>query len=331
MSEYLNSAKETLSRATSAIPTREGLAESANNLSANVQSSVQDVKNSLNGFSSKNVMNASSEFLNTNSLIAKFAFLILVLVAFVLILRVSVWLIAYFLSPSKQPYLVKGMIPGNIPATITQDPANSESPIIYRSNNQTGGIEFTYAVWLKLDSVGSDAKHRHIFNKGSTDWETTAGTTKGRAKTNNGPGLYFGVDSTSSYKETNSLVFLMDVENTSSATVPVSLEVSNIPMQKWFHVAYRVQNYSIDCYVNGVLTKSASFSDKIPKQNYYDVNVCQNNGFPGALSNLRYYDYALSPFDIAGIVGYGPNLTASKLGVQGNNSAYDYLSQSWYK
>jgi hypothetical protein len=210
--------------------------------------------------------------------------------------------------------------------------ANTESPIIYRSNNQTGGIEFTYTVWLKLDSVGGDTKHRHIFNKGSTDWETTTGSKKGLAKINNGPGLYFGLEKLSSgaYQETNSLVFLMDVENTSSTPVPVSLDVSNIPMQKWFHVAYRVQNYTIDCYVNGVLTKSASFSDKIPKQNYYDVNVCQNNGFPGALSNLRYYDYALSPFDIAGIVGYGPNLTTSKLGVQGNNSAYDYLSQSWY-
>lgn len=51
----------------------------------------------------------------------------------------------------------------------------------------------------------------------------------------------------------------------------------------------------------------------VPKQNYNDVNVCQNGGFDGQLSNLQYYTHALSSPEINAQVVSGPNLKSSEL------------------
>jgi len=333
MAQALENAKNTLSNAVSSLPSREALTAGVSNMSANAQSTVDNVKGSINNqlseFSSKNIMNASSEFLNSNSIVAKFAFLILVLIVFMFLLKVGVALVSYFMSPSKQPYLVKGLLQGTIPATIPQDPANAKSPVVYRSNNQTGGVEFTWCVWVLINSLSATSRlNSHIFNKGNNAYNALNNDNKGIATVNNGPGLYLGLDS--SNNPTNSLRFLMDAQVTSGVPVPVEIDITNVPMQKWFHVAYRLQNYTMDAYVNGVLAASTPFDSYVPKQNYDDIYLGQDGGFNGAISNVRYYDYALSPFDVAAIVGYGPNLTPSNIGTPQTNSMYDYLSLSWY-
>lgn len=314
------------------IPTTQDLAAGVNSTLSGVQSSVADAKanmnNTLGQFSSSSVMNASSEFLNSNSIIAKFGFLILVLIVFLALLRIGTAIIAYVLSPPKQPYLVKGMLRGSVPVTIHQDPADSNSPVIYRSNNQSGGIEFTWSTWLLINSLSTTNNHHaHIFNKGNNTY-FKEGANTGIATVNNSPGLYIDTDSTN--RPTNQLLFRMDVVSDGAATlVPKDIKIANIPMNKWFHVAFRLKDYSLDCYINGVLAQSVNFGDKVPKQNYDDVYLFQNGGFNGSISNLRYYDYALSAFDINTLVNYGPNLTPSKLD-QKPNSIYDYLGIGWY-
>ena len=122
----------------------------------------------------------------------------------------------------------------------------------------------------------------------------------------------------------------MDTVSINSTGQPASIEtdVSNLPIGKWFHVAIRMQNKTLDCYVNGVISTRKSFGDNIPKQNYDSIIYAGNNGFAGSTSNLRYYDYALSVFEINSVVYYGPNLSAAN----GTSSTYfDYLGQSWYK
>ena len=338
MSQNTVSANQTISNITSslpalptvAVPTREELAAGVNNTLAGVQGSVGDLKNNvnntLNEFSSANVMNASSEFLSSNSIIAKFGFLLLVLIAFLGLLRIGMVLVAFIFSPAKQPYLVKGLLRGSVPVTIRQDPADTKSPVIYRSNNQNGGIEFTWCVWLLVNSLdATQYKHSHIFNKGNDMYDTTMGV----ATVNNSPGLYLNIDD--SNKPTNGLIFYMDTISTAAgnAANQKKLVVDNIPLNKWFHVAFRLKDYNLDCYINGMLSSSVSFGSDLPKQNYDDVHVGKNGGFNGSLSNLRYYDYALSAFDLNTLVNYGPNLTPSSLDAK-TNSIYDYLGLGWY-
>ena len=78
---------------------------------------------------------------------------------------------------------------------------------------------------------------------------------------------------------------------------------------------------------NGVISNRISFGDYIPKQNYDPIVYAGNGGFAGAVSNLRYYDYALSVFEINSIVYYGPNLNSAG---GASSSYFDYLGQSWY-
>ena len=316
----IQKANETLSSGLSAAKTGIDSAKSA-------------LSDGLSDFSSKIKTGVSdSGFLNSNSMIAKFVFLILVLIVFLFLLNLGVILIQYFSGPKSNPYLVKGLLSGTSMQTVPQDPANPDSLVIYRSNNQKNGIEFTWSVWLSVDSVGSATTTvKHIFNKGTDDNYTqvnnllgaTLSTYKGFAGPNNGPGLY--LDGTN-----NTLYFVMDVISPTGGTIQNShvITITNIPMKKWFHLAFRLENKVIDVYINGTIVQRETF-DYIPKQNYDNVNIGHNGGFSGSISDLRYYSKALSAFEINKIVKNGPNTSASNLtNKPGTN--YDYLGSSWF-
>jgi hypothetical protein len=115
--------------------------------------------------------------------------------------------------------------------------------------------------------------------------------------------------------------------NTIGQVTPFEVSIDNLPIGKWFHVVIRLQNKTMDCYVNGVITNRISFGDYIPKQNYDNIIYAGNGGFDGSISNLRYYDYALSVFEINSVVYYGPNLKSAS---SGSNGYFDYLGQTWY-
>ena len=309
------------------------------------------VKNTLGEFSSKNVMDASSEFLNSNSLLAKFAFIILVLIVFMILLKILMTVLGYFMGPDSNPYIVKGALRGSDTATVTQAPGEDTTIQILRSNDRHRGIEFTWSVWLfltKPNSTTSVTEYQNIFVKGHTF--DSAGT--GLA-VSNGPGLYLAtVDAsgggTSVGGSTTSLQydlhFFMDHIGEEEITQQYSVDyhadndkgrdqviVDNVPMQKWFHVAIRMQNNMLDIYVNGTIVKRQQF-DKMPKQNSHDIHVAGNNGFKGTLSNLRYYASALNVFQINNIVTGGPNLKPSKLSAdsKAKSGNYSFLSNSWY-
>ena len=50
---------------------------------------------------------------------------------------------------------------------------------------------------------------------------------------------------------------------------------------------------TLDVYINGSIIKSHHLHG-VPKQNYGDVYIAPNGGFAGYISNLWYYNYALS-------------------------------------
>jgi len=337
MSEYLNNAKESLSNAaqsvTQSMPDTNTI---TSNISNTVNSFRESAKSATAEFSSQGVLNASQEFLNSNSLIARFVFVILVLILFMFLLNIGVALVTYFVSPSRNPYIIHGMMSGTETTPFVQDPANGKA-VVYRSNNQTGGIEFTWSMWLKVDAMPNDNNYHCVFVKGTDDFTNATGasssTKYGLSKINNGPGVYLYKDQTANVSDVSAselkMLYKMDVVSPAlgNQTDPKDAVVPNLPVGKWFHVAIRMQNKTLDCYVNGVIVNRVSFGDHIPKQNYDPIIYAGNGGFAGSTSNLRYYDYSLSVFEINSIVYYGPNLSAAN----GSSSNYfDYLGQSWY-
>jgi len=184
-------------------------------------------------------------------------------------------------------------------------------------------LEFTWSVWLKFNDLPNNTA-QHIFNKGDNNIDNITGM----AKVNNGPGLYVAkaVDPVS-----NSLVLHVKMDTSSSDDTSNTIDIPNIPIGKWVNVVIRLQNTFLDVYINGTIAKRHVLK-YVPKQNYNDINVCQNGGFQGMLSDLRYYNHAISVFEINNIVSWGPN-TFSYLPttqIQSSSNMFDYLSQTWY-
>jgi hypothetical protein len=143
----------------------------------------------------------------------------------------------------------------------------------------------------------------------------------GIATVNNGPGMYISPGR-------NSLRIVMDSVSPTDTNV---INIDNVPIRKWFHVAVRVKNTVIDTYVNGMIA-SRYVMNNVPKQNYNDIYFAQNGGFFGKLSNLRYHSYALNVFEINSVVSFGPNTNPAKISIdtRARGSDYSYISNSWY-
>jgi len=287
-------------------------------------------------FSSKKLVEGSSEFLESNSWIAKLAFLLMVIIGFVILFRVMVALLSWLFAPSGKVVLIKGMINGSSSTVISQDPNIQNSVTVLRSNDEKDGIEFTWSTWLYLNGFEGDAgmkpgndgmnpefdiaiaqtyntNYKHVFNKGST----TNNHSNGIAMPNNAPGLYLRSDYTG-------FIVVLD---TFYEPTQVKITVDDLPMTKWINIIIRVQNNNCDVYVNGRLVKRQVMT-QVVKQNYDNVNVCLNGGFSGYLSELTYFNSAISIVEIQSMISNGPNTKPVNSNITESNPRY--LSDVWY-
>ena len=255
----------------------------------------------------------NTSFLESNSLVAKFAFLLLVIFAFIILLRVGISLISYLLKPSGSPQLINGMVDATHQIVFPQDPSNNDAVTIYRSINEHQGIEFTWSVWIFINNLQYlEGQYKHIFHKGNSNLEKT-----GLNFPNNAPGLYLAPN-------TNSLVVMMNTFN----VINEEIIIPDVPLNKWFNVIIRCKNTTLDVYANGTIIRSVNLVG-VPKQNYGDVYVGMNGGFDGNISNLWYYNYALGTAAIQKIVRDGPN--TNMIGSTGmNDKNRNYLSLRWF-
>jgi hypothetical protein len=286
------------------------LGEQASGIQAGVSDAISGATNKISsGLSSltsnADLGSASSEFINSNSIISKFVFLILVLIVFVMLMNLGVYIIGYFLRPDLSPYVIKGLINGNTQVRIPQDPKNSNSVTIYRSNNASKGIEFTWSVWLNINELPPGESL--IFSKGN-DY-TQKGPAMAIKKGDNDSGTI------SIYMDS-----VVAADNTTKPTVTLT----DIPLNRWFNVAIRMQNKIMDVYVNGTVAKRYVFTN-VPKQNYGDVVIGR---FNGQLSDLRYFSSALNVFQINNITMAGPNMTSAN---NQRDTKFDYLSSMWFQ
>ena len=299
----------------------------ATSISDNVNAASEQVSDSLKSFGDSSVVEASSSFLNSNTLIAKFAFLLFVLVAFMFLLNLGVMIIGYFTKAKGNPMIISGTLNGASSIVIPQNPTNTNTIPILRSNNKGGGMEFTWSVWIFVNDIKTSkgADYSCIFNKGNGIF-FEEGPMKGMSTVSSGPGLY--LDNKASQEGRVNLVVAMNT--VSSTNYRELMVIKDIPLQKWFHCAVRLENLTMDAYINGTIANRIVLQD-VPKQNYEDVYVCANGGFNGNISNLQYFDSALSVFQINNIVIWGRNSSASQATASEDASGFPYyLSNLWY-
>ena len=196
----------------------------------------------------------SKEFLESNSLVAKVAFLLVVFLIFIILLRVGIMFLSWALSYSSSPILLDGMIDAKQMKVVEVDPNEKKSKPINRSDDETDGIEFTWSVWLYVDELDyKKGQFKHVFHKGNDNINLE---TKpfGMNFPNNAPGLYLA-------PETNNLVVVMNTFN----QIEEKVIIKNYPLNKWFNVMIRVENTDLDIYMNGTITNKHVLKS-VPKQ-----------------------------------------------------------------
>ena len=193
-----------------------------------------------------------------------------------------------------------------------------------RSNDRHKGIEFTWSIWMFIEEQNFNRKRKNIFVKGDSTLTDT-----NDINLLNGPGLYLyenEKDGASEGKGKYQLEVHMDTLSGKETAY-----IHGVPIQKWFHVAIRMQNKVLDTYINGVVTDRINLTS-LPKQNFNNVTVHGNSGYSGTTSNLRYYNYALNVFEINNIIMFGPDLSPSSLSADSKalSGNYSFLASSWY-
>ena len=225
---------------------------------------------------------------------------------------------------------------------IRQDPNNPRSTLLPLSENQLTGIEFSYSTFLYVadDTDDGNAGWKTVFYKGYERGPFPAMS----------PGVFI-----SSANRQNSSPTLRVVMNSYDKWFN-TVDVNQLPFNKWFHLAIVLRNNALEVYINGNLANKKKFNGTLPYQNYGPLVLFSNyrstptefsnvnnptdtlkgippgedmtiNGkFAGYISNLFYFSYAMSYSEIQAMLNLGPS---SKF----EDSAMDkppYLIDSWW-
>jgi len=288
------------------------------------------------------------DFLDSNNFVAKFAFILMVVIVFWYLIKVSILVLSYFMLPSMTPYILNGTASTDSMAIIiSQDPSVADSVYIARSMNEMGGLEYTWSTWFLINQAPNEKDiYSRIFSKGG---EGTKSKINGIYYPNNAPGLYIKVtdnitvnNNDRTDKGTNiSLVAVVDVNGKSSSgnstidDMNEQLVATDIPMKKWVNAIIRITNNVIDLYINGRLAQRKKTAG-IPIQNYGKVYIGENkpaNRFTGFISTIQYFNYSVGANKISNIVDEGPKLkmvSGDSLDQESADKVGSYLSNNWF-
>jgi hypothetical protein len=226
---------------------------------------------------------------------------------------------------------------------IRQDPRNAKNTTLPLSENQLTGIEFSYTTFLYISDDTDD---------GTDGWKTVF--YKGYEQSPFplcGPGVFVSSSNTST--ATPTLRVIMNTYDKWFNTV----DVKQVPFNKWIHLGIVLRNNTLEVYVNGNLANKKSFNGTLPYQNYQPLvlfpgykssaielnntnnpivptklgippgeNMTINGKFSGYLSNMTYFAYAISYSELQGSVATGPS---SKF-EQGSMDKPPCLIDSWW-
>ncbi len=260
-------------------------------------------------------------------------------IIFALVLIVSLYLVLLFieviykyinrLSMNRTVLLPNTYNIADKSLNIPQDPNVKGSKPVNLSSNERSGIEFSYTFYLNIAPTSFRQEYglSHIFHKGyPAQFPLLA------------PGVYMRSD-------TNTLRVYMNTYKTWNNYV----EVENIPVGKWVHIAIVCNENSLMIYINGNLAKKLPFDGYAPYQNFEDiccfsqrritmkhslVPSTDENGFDvfgcatGQLSRLNYFSYALCYAEIQKLMNEGPSSKLESAASSGN--VPPYLDDTWW-
>jgi len=236
------------------------------------------MNNSVNNSLAKRGNNAMKSMTNTYNKSGTFV-KVLVWVVVVLVVILLVWWIVYAIQKANQTSTENPVIISSpIDAWETRDPLTVPSP--------SSGYNLSYSMWIYVrDWDYRFGKWKNIMWKGNT------------SVPRHSPSIWL-------YPLTNSIKVVTSHTGSNGMT---SCDVENIPLQKWVHLTYVMNNRSVDIYVNGKLERTCVL-EGIPKNNANDkLTVNYNNGFYGKMGKMQYFTRSLSPEEIVSLYMAGPD------------------------
>jgi hypothetical protein len=100
---------------------------------------------------------------------------------------------------------------------------------------------------------------------------------------------------------------------TSSTGDLFTCEIPDVPLQSWFSVSLTLFGRNLDVYLNGRLVKSCLLPG-VAKAAAGDIQLNQNNGFAGYMSNFYSYSRMLTPTDAQAFYSAGTSSSDVKSG-----------------
>ena len=287
-----------------------------NNLKGNNLKSNNSLKNSVsntNNLKSNNSLkrNSNNSNLNKNNSNKDSSIVYEIVVGLVVLVVIGV--IVYFLTSylkemllgkNNQPWIIQNSKNAKNSLVITQDPKDENSITLYRSDNEGAGAEFTYSFWFVIENL--EYKYgdwKHMFHKGNKS-----------AYPNQAPGVFI-------HPTSNTIRVYMNTLNNINEYV----DIDNIPVKRWVHMAIVLKGEFLDVYVNGYLKKRHQLSG-VPKQNFGDLWLNLFGGFEGYMCKMRYYRRSLEYNEVENIVRNGPSQEAC--GDSGEKPPY--LDDNWW-
>jgi hypothetical protein len=202
------------------------------------------------------------------------------------------------------------------------------------------GGYFTYSFWLYLNNTTTNINNDpNWYNYRYNEWKS----------------IFYRGNSINSSGDISSLIqfpgfWLTPVINNmvivfNNGTYVERLEINDIPFNTWVNYSLVVETKSVSLYINGNLDRTLNLYQNVTIMNSFPLYLTsdlltstnqEKSGFAGSLAQLIFYNYALTPYDIAKsynyykkiINNYQNNLIKNNYQIPGLITNSDYLAKN---
>jgi len=236
---------------------------------------------------------AKGGFNNSNALtkqsgsMGKIIFIIFILLIVIIIIAI----ISYMVSEANRANAANPVIINDVIDANVARPA-------FKLPEVTSGMGQSFSTWIYIkDWNYKFGQYKCILWKGNPNTAVAGATSTGNGDVHS-PSLWL-------YPNTNSLKVVTSTTDTSGVE---SCDIPNIPLMTWVHIAYVLNNRTVDIYINGKLERSCALRG-VPVINnspvYMNVGTPEA-GFYGKMGKTQYFTKSLLPNDVMNLYQQGP-------------------------
>lgn len=195
------------------------------------------------------------------------------------------------------PFLETDIYKNNQPLNCKNNPLTIDKQNILQNTNNG---HFTYSFWLYVNGTNNDLSGDNNWNSYRYDeWKSifyrgTSINNNDLSKLVQFPGFWLT-------PKLNNLVIVF--QNNSEVE---RIEIDNIEFNKWLNIVVVFEIKSVSIYINGKLDRVLNLSQYVSNMDQYNLYISgdknssptQQSGFPGSISELIYYNYALTNVNV---------------------------------